>query len=147
PKSMRRKIVCGAVNHTSELNTRVSQTMRTIVRPPNILAAQSGLARHDNEHGEREADCVRSAGGCCHCGRLGRETLGLANKYLPQKHAKAIGFDRLPETKPHALQRADVFSLPALGSLGHFEFNRLAFLQTAKATALNRGKMDENILA
>ena len=56
-------------------------------------------------------------------------------------------FDRLPETKPHALQRADVFSLPALGSLGHFEFNGLAFLQTAKATALNRGEMDENILA
>jgi hypothetical protein len=45
------------------------------------------------------------------------------------------------------LEGGDVRGLQALGSLGHFEFNRLAFVQRFVSLRLNRGEMDENILA
>ncbi len=45
------------------------------------------------------------------------------------------------------LEDLNVLSLPALGALHHVELHRLAFLQTAEAIGLNRGVVDENILA
>jgi len=46
-----------------------------------------------------------------------------------------------------ALQRTDVLSLPALGSLGYVELHALAFLQAAEAIGLDRGEMHENVFA
>jgi hypothetical protein len=45
------------------------------------------------------------------------------------------------------LQADYVGSLQALGAAGHFEFNRLAFVQRLVAFSLNRGEVDENVLA
>jgi hypothetical protein len=46
-----------------------------------------------------------------------------------------------------ALEKLHVLSLPALWSLGYVELNGLTFLQRAEAIALNRGEVDEDILA
>jgi hypothetical protein len=45
------------------------------------------------------------------------------------------------------LEGGDVRGLQALGPLGHVEFNRLAFIQRFVSLRLNRGEMDENVLA
>lgn len=45
------------------------------------------------------------------------------------------------------LQAGYVGSLQARGAAGHFEFNRLAFVQRFVAFSLNRGEVDENVLA
>ena len=45
------------------------------------------------------------------------------------------------------LEASDVRSLQALGALGDFEFNRLAFVQRLVAIRLDGGEMDENVLA
>lgn len=45
------------------------------------------------------------------------------------------------------LEGSDVRGLQALGTLGHVEFNRLAFVQRLVSLRLNRGEMDENVLA
>ena len=45
------------------------------------------------------------------------------------------------------LEAGDVRRLQALGPTGHFEFNRLAFVQRFVTLRLNRGEMDENVLA
>ena len=44
------------------------------------------------------------------------------------------------------LEGLDVRGLEALGSLGHFEFNRLAIVQRLIAISHDRGEMDENVL-
>jgi hypothetical protein len=41
----------------------------------------------------------------------------------------------------------DVRGLQALGTLGDFEFNRLAIIQRLVAISHNRGEMDENVLS
>src|SRR5258708_40340664 len=48
---------------------------------------------------------------------------------------------------PLDLQGANVFSLPALLSFGHSEFNRLTLLKAAIAIRLDRGEVDENVLS
>jgi hypothetical protein len=48
---------------------------------------------------------------------------------------------------PFALERGYVRGLQALGASGHFELNRLAFVQRFVSLRNNRGKMDENVLA
>ena len=48
---------------------------------------------------------------------------------------------------PSKLQAGDVRGLQALGTLGDLEFNRLAFVQRFIPLGLNRGEMDENVLA
>jgi len=45
------------------------------------------------------------------------------------------------------LEGLDVRGLEALRSLGYFEFNSLAIVQRLIAISLNRGEMDENVLA
>jgi hypothetical protein len=45
------------------------------------------------------------------------------------------------------LEAGDVRCLQSLGTTGHFEFNRLAFVQRLVSLRLNRGEMNENILA
>src|SRR5205085_2990883 len=45
------------------------------------------------------------------------------------------------------LDRPDVFRLPALRTLGHVEFHRLAFLQALETACLDGGEMHENIFA
>ena len=45
------------------------------------------------------------------------------------------------------LEGSDVRCLQALGTLGHVELNRLAFIQRFVSLRLNRGEMDENVLA
>ena len=45
------------------------------------------------------------------------------------------------------LDRADVFGLPAFGSLGHLELDGLTFLQASESAGLNGGEMDENVFA
>jgi len=47
----------------------------------------------------------------------------------------------------HRLESGDVRCLQALGALGHFEFNRLAFVQRLVPLRLNRGEVNENVLA
>ena len=44
------------------------------------------------------------------------------------------------------LEGLDVRGLQALGTLGHFEFNRLAIVQSLIAISHDRGEMDENVL-
>jgi hypothetical protein len=45
------------------------------------------------------------------------------------------------------LEGGDVRRLQAFGTLGDFEFNRLAFVQRFVTLRLNRGEVDENVLA
>jgi len=45
------------------------------------------------------------------------------------------------------LEGGNVRCLQALGALGHFELNRLSVIQRLVAVGLNRGKVDENVLA
>src|SRR3989442_15125690 len=45
------------------------------------------------------------------------------------------------------LEASDVRRLQALGAGGHFEFNRLAFVQRLVPLRLDGGKVDENVLA
>ena len=45
------------------------------------------------------------------------------------------------------LESGDVRSLQALRPAGDFEFNRLSFVQRLIPLRLNRGEMDENVLA
>src|SRR5512143_1390717 len=47
----------------------------------------------------------------------------------------------------YSLQRLNVLSLPALGSLHDVELNRLTFLKAAETVRLDGGEMDENVLA
>ena len=54
---------------------------------------------------------------------------------------------RQRRARPCRLQGGDVRCLQALGARGHFEFNRLAFVQRLVALRLNRGEVDENVLA
>jgi hypothetical protein len=50
-------------------------------------------------------------------------------------------------TRPLRLQAGDVRRLQALGAGGHFEFNRLAFVQRFVPIRRDGGKVDENVLA
>ena len=50
-------------------------------------------------------------------------------------------------TRPLRLQAGDVRRLQALGAGGHFEFNRLAFVQRFVPLRHDSGKVDENVLA
>ena len=43
------------------------------------------------------------------------------------------------------LQDLNVLCLPALGALHNIELHRLTFLQTAKASGLNRGVVDKYV--
>lgn len=45
------------------------------------------------------------------------------------------------------LEGRDVRGLQALRPFGHVEFDRLAFIQRFVSFRLNRGEMDENVLA
>ena len=45
------------------------------------------------------------------------------------------------------LEGSDVRGLEALGATGHVEFHCLAFIQRLVSLRLNRGEMDENVLA
>src|SRR5207244_12464066 len=47
----------------------------------------------------------------------------------------------------HRLERSNVFRLEAFGPLGDVKFDRLAFLQAAKAACLDSRKMHENVVA
>jgi len=46
-----------------------------------------------------------------------------------------------------ALQRLDVFRLPALGALGHVELDGLTFLQALETARLDRREVHENVFA
>src|SRR5260370_11569281 len=53
-----------------------------------------------------------------------------------------------PANRAHAwLEGLDVRGLQALGTLGDFEFNRLAIIQRLVAISHDRGEMDENVLS
>jgi hypothetical protein len=58
-----------------------------------------------------------------------------------------IGGFAVSEPAPEKLQAGYVRCLQTLRARGHFEFNRLAFVQRLVSFRLNRGKMDEHILA
>src|SRR5271157_830769 len=60
---------------------------------------------------------------------------------------EAKGQARRWRTRPLRLQAGDVRCLQALGAGGHFELNRLAFVQRLISLRLNRGEMDEDVLA
>ena len=54
----------------------------------------------------------------------------------------------IPANRNHAyLEGLDVRGLQALGTLGDFEFNRLAIIQRLVAISHDRGEMDENVLS
>ena len=54
----------------------------------------------------------------------------------------------IPANRDHAyLEGLDVRGLQALGTLGDFEFNRLAIIQRLVAISHDCGEMDENVLA
>jgi hypothetical protein len=50
-------------------------------------------------------------------------------------------------SSPLKLQVGYVRGLQALGAAGHFEFNRLSFVQRFIPVSLNGGEVDENVLA
>ena len=50
------------------------------------------------------------------------------------------------EIAPSRLQNLNVLGLQALGTFGHIELDRLAFLQAAETVRLDRGVMNENVL-
>ena len=53
-----------------------------------------------------------------------------------------------PANRDHAyLEGLDVRGLQALGTLGDFEFNRLAIIQRLVAISHDRGEVDENVLS
>ena len=45
------------------------------------------------------------------------------------------------------LKRPHVLGLQTLGTLGHLKLDALSFLQTAEAIGLDRGEVDEHVLA
>jgi len=51
------------------------------------------------------------------------------------------------EIVPSRLQNLNVLGLQALGTFGHIELDRLAFLQAAESVRLDRGVMNEYVLA
>src|ERR1700690_4208772 len=80
------------------------------------------------------------------------------NPLAPVKHSSDLvpqGGEKLkrrspwksPFTKDASLHRLNVFSLPALGPLGHVELHGLALLQALEAARLNRREVHENIFA
>ena len=54
---------------------------------------------------------------------------------------------RSPFAEIAGLERLNVLSLPALGSLGHFELHRLALLQASEAARLDCREVHKNIFA
>src|SRR5271154_5251949 len=74
---------------------------------------------------------------------LDDDVCGHEFQMLPEKKRPS----RRSPTRPNSLQAGDVRCLQALGAAGHFEFNRLAFVQRFVAFRLNRGKVDKNVLA
>ena len=46
-----------------------------------------------------------------------------------------------------ALERLDVFRLPALGALGHVELDGLTFLQALETACLDRREVHKNVFA
>jgi hypothetical protein len=77
----------------------------------------------------------------------------IAKPFWSQEHKRRLAppFVKLrgrdsPAELFQALESANVLSLPSLLALGDGEFNRLAFLKTAVAIALNGGEMYEDIL-
>src|SRR5271166_2951171 len=60
---------------------------------------------------------------------------------------EAKGQARRWRTRPLRLQAGDVRRLQALGAGGHFELNRLAFVQRFVTLRDDGGEMDENVLA
>ena len=67
--------------------------------------------------------------------------LGASFPGCEMQRARFSGLACLP------LEGGDARCLQALGSLGHFEFNRLRLVQRLISLRLNRGEMDENVLA
>src|SRR5580658_5147937 len=52
-----------------------------------------------------------------------------------------------PFTRSACLQRLNVFSLPALGALGHVKLHRLTLLQALEAARLDRREVHKNVFA
>jgi hypothetical protein len=65
-------------------------------------------------------------------------------RWSPHKKKRAC---RLAGPFSASLQAGDVRCLQALGAAGHFELNRLAFVQRFVPVRLDSGKVDENVLA
>src|SRR6202165_3101092 len=57
------------------------------------------------------------------------------------------GATRRSPYRPNSLQAGDVRCLQAFGAGGHFELNRLAFVQRLISLRLDGGEMDEDVLA
>src|SRR5437762_11266229 len=72
---------------------------------------------------------------------LGKQSVSLKHK---GKCPKSI---RITGTFVCRLDSLNVFSLPALWSLGHVKLHSLPFLQAAKTASLNSGKMHEDIVS
>jgi len=71
---------------------------------------------------------------------------GLAEVIIIEE-AEKLGAKRRSPPRPDFLQAGDVRCLQALGAGGDFEFNRLAFVQRFVPLRLNRGEVDEDVLA
>jgi hypothetical protein len=66
---------------------------------------------------------------------------------LPVKSEKAISLDIASSQDSSVLECLDVFSLPALGALGHVELHGLALLQALETARLDCRKMHKNVFA
>src|SRR2546422_5660392 len=66
-------------------------------------------------------------------------------RFRRPKRKKARAHHR--RARAGGLEASDVRRLQALGAGGHFEFNRLAFVQRFVPLRLDGGKVDENVLA
>src|SRR5580692_11549859 len=64
-----------------------------------------------------------------------------------EENKKGGPFPIGPPSFVWSLEAGDVRCLQTLRSTGYFEFNRLAFVQRFVPFRLNRGKVDENVLA
>ena len=66
---------------------------------------------------------------------------------IAQNGEKAISGAGIAFSRRLRLERLNVFSLPALGALGHVELYRLTFLQALETTRLDRREVHKNIFA
>jgi hypothetical protein len=66
---------------------------------------------------------------------------------IARKGKKAISFDIAFSHEFATLERLYVFSLPALGTLGHIELHCLTLLQASETAGLDSREMHKNVFA
>ena len=115
---------------------------------PSVVVMQALRGQECPRYTPLQRGCrqVRIAGRPQHLVVVAESTVGPCDSPLHCKSKRGDLLDRLLKWSA-ALERLNVFRLPALGSLGDLELHGLAFLQAPEASRLDGGEMHENVFA